>query len=79
MFGIMQHLKVSVCKDALDAIDKGHVYNQGVHKPVEIEQVVIVQNGTVAGNGTVDFVLVDEEGNKYVVAMTANLLKALPL
>ena len=79
MFGVMQHLKVSVCKDAMEAIEKGHVYNQGVHKAVEIEQVVIVQDGTVGRNATVDFVLVDEQGNKYVVAMTANLLKALPL
>jgi len=77
MFGIMKHLKVTLCKDAYEAIGKGFSYTSG-HKPVEITDVVVVQDGTQAHNATVDFVMQDEQGNKYVVMMTGNLLKSIP-
>ena len=77
MFGVMNHLKVSVCKDADEAIKKGHVYESGFTR-VAIEEVVVVQRGTQQGNSTVDLVLVDEQGKKYVVMLTGALLKSIP-
>jgi hypothetical protein len=81
MFGIMHHLKVTICENAMDAIAKGYskeaTYKD--YKPVNIEEVVVVRDGTEGGNSTADLVLVDQEGNKYVVMVTGNLLKALPV
>lgn len=80
-FGVMQRLNVVLCKDAQHAIDLG--YNQVEEyqhaTPVEIEKVVIVRDGTATGNPTVDLVLHDQAGNKFVVMVTGRLLKALPL
>jgi hypothetical protein len=81
MFGIMQHLNVVICENAEDAIAKGYSKEQKYSeaKPVTVEEVVIVRNGTKGGNSTADLVLADEEGNKYVVMITGNLLKSLPV
>ena len=76
-FGMMQHLNVHICENAEDAIQKGHVYREGV-KAVEIDKVVVVRKGTEAGNSTVDLVLKDQEGNTFVVMVTGNLLKSIP-
>ena len=76
-FGVMNHLEIHVCKDANEAVEKGHIY-RGPIKPVEIDKVVVVQSGTVEGNSTVDLVLKDKEGNKYVVMVTGRLLKSIP-
>lgn len=78
MFGVMQHLKVVLCKDAEEAQQKGHIYHEGF-TAVEIDTVVVVQQGTESGNPTVDLVLKDAAGNKYVVMVTGNLLKSIPL
>ena len=76
-FGVMNHLEIHVCKDANEAVEKGHIY-RGPIKAVEIDKVVVVQSGTVEGNSTVDLVLKDKEGNKYVVMVTGRLLKSIP-
>ena len=81
MSGITQHLNVVLCPDAENAIETGYNYNQWNPRPLglTIEKAVIVQNGTVGGNSTVDLILVDETGKQYVAMVTGNLLKALPL
>jgi len=79
MFGIMQHLKVAVCPSPEAASEAGFIYDDTSYTRVEISTVVVVHNGTQDGNATVDIQLVDEQGNKYVVMVTANLLKSLPL
>jgi hypothetical protein len=79
MFGIMQHLNVTVCDDATDAANKGFVYKRPDYKPVNITKVVVVRDGTLMGNSTVDLVMEDEHGNKFVVMVTGRLLKSLPL
>jgi hypothetical protein len=79
MFGVMNHLNVSVCEDAEDAVEQGFIYHGETYAPIEIEKVVVVKNGTANGHSTVDFVLCDEKGNKFVVMVTGNLLKMLPL
>lgn len=76
-FGMMQHLNIHICENAEDAIQKCHVYREGV-KAVEIDKVVVVRKGTEGGNSTVDLVLKDREGNTFVVMLTGNLLKSIP-
>lgn len=76
-FGVMQHLKVAICKDADDAIQKGYLYREPI-KGIEITEVVVVQQGTEGQNSTVDLLLQDEHGNKFVVMLTGALLKSIP-
>ena len=78
-FGVMNNLSVHICADADDAVEKGHSYSQSEgFKAVEIDKVVVVLKGTVEGNSTVDLVLKDQDGNKFVVMVTGNLLKSIP-
>lgn len=77
---IRNHLCVNVCTDAADAVAKGFDWAaaQPPVKPIEVKQVVVVRNGTQAGNATVDFVLEDESGQRFVFMVTGNLLKSIP-
>lgn len=76
---IHNHLSVTVCADADDAVAKGFNWasDQSV-KPIEVKQVVVVRDGTVGSNSTVDFVLEDETGQKFVFMVTGALLKSIP-
>lgn len=80
-FGVNQHLSIEVYRDADAASSAGYNYTVWGTPPkaLNIEKAVIVRKGTVGGNGTVDLVLVDGEGNRYVTMITAALLKTLPL
>jgi len=79
MNGLQLSLTVVVCEDAKEAIEKGFNYSQSaeVYKPVEIQKVVVVRNGTQGSNSTVDFVMKDPEGNNLVFMITANLLRSI--
>lgn len=79
MFGVMQHLSVELCDDAEEAVAKGYDYKKMDIKPVNVVRTVVVKNGTRAGNATVDFIMEDEAGNRYVFMVTGSLLKALPV
>lgn len=79
MFGVQQHLSISLCEDAHEAEAKGHFYRPPDFKPIEIDQVVVVKKGTEEGNPTVDLVLKDADGNKFVVMVTGRLLQSIPL
>lgn len=74
------HLDVTICADAADAIAQGFNWREAdpAVKPIEVQKVVVVRNGTQAGNATVDFVLQDETGQRFVFMITGNLLKSLP-
>ncbi|MFM9922716.1 hypothetical protein VLK31_06980 [Variovorax sp. H27-G14] len=78
--GPQQHLSVVVCEDADDAIAQGFDYaSQGdKFKPIEIEKAVVIQHGTQAGKPTVDLVLFDQTGQRFVVMLTGALLKSIP-
>jgi len=76
-FGVMNHLKVVICENAADAISKGFDY-QDMVTAVEIDTVVVVREGTATGKSTVDLVLKDQAGNKFVVMVTGALLKSIP-
>lgn len=77
MFGVMNHLDIAICKDANDAAKQGFTYGDPI-KPIEIDKIVVIQNGTEGGNSTVDLVLKDAQGNKFVVMVTGKLLKSIP-
>ena len=47
-------------------------------KPIEVKEVVVVRRGTEAGRPTVDFVLEDDSGQRFVFMITGNLLKSIP-
>ena len=72
-------ITIDVCKDASDAVRKGYFYRPPIFKPIQVEKVVIVRNGMQSGKSSVDFVLQDETGQKYVFMITAALLKSLPI
>lgn len=78
MFGVMNHLDVTVCATSDEAVAKGFVYPASEFTAVEILQAVVVQSGTESGKPTVDLVFADEKGNKYMVMITGALLKSIP-
>lgn len=76
---ITMHLPVTICKDADDAIIKGFNWSADrTIKPIEVKQAVVVRDGTQAGNSTVDFLLEDETGQRFVFLISGNLLKTIP-
>ena len=75
---IHNHLEVTVCDDAEDAVSKGFNYAKDGTKPIEVKKVVVVRKGTQGGNPTVDFLLEDETGQRFVFMVTGNLLKSIP-
>lgn len=76
---IHTHLSVTVCDGADDAVSKGFDWaNQPDVKPIEVEQVVVVRGGMESGRASVDFVLKDESGKRYVFMVTRALLQSIP-
>ena len=78
MSALTKNLQVAICKDAADAVSQGYNYREPEYKPVAIEKAVVVKNGTVEGNSTVDLILRDEHGNRYVTMISGRLLKTIP-
>ena len=76
-FAINTDLKFTICESPEAATEKGYVYRDE-HKALRIDEVVVVKGGTVQGNSTVDLILIDEDGKKYVTMVTSKLLKAIP-
>lgn len=75
-FPIMQQLSICIAKDAADAVQQGHIYHEG-YIPVKLDHVVLVKDGTVEHNPTVDFVMEDGSGAKYVFMITGALIEML--
>lgn len=42
-----------------------------------LEKAIIVKNGTVKGNSTIDLVFIDEKGQKHVAMITAKLIQLI--
>ena len=74
------HLDIVVCADGDDAIANGYDWatTTPAVKPVEVKKVVVVRNGTTAGNATVDFLLEDDTGQRFVFLVTGALFKSIP-
>lgn len=79
MNSVHNHIHVKFCDDAADAISKGYDWNkvEPPVKPIQIKEVIVVRKGTEAGNATVDFLLEDETGQRFVFMITANLLRVI--
>jgi hypothetical protein len=77
---IHQHLNVTICPDAEDAVAQGFDWARATPtvKPIEVKQVVVVRSGTEGGNSSVDFLLEDETGQRFVFMVTGRLLKSIP-
>lgn len=77
---LTQALKVTVFETPDEAISKGYNYraDRPEMKPIELQEVVVVRNGTVAGNASVDFIVKDDEGQEYVFMVTRKLLASIP-
>lgn len=79
---ITRHLSITICNDSDEATAQG--FDWGARKaneevlPIEVKQVVVVRKGTKEGNPTVDFVLEDERGQRYVFMVTGRLLRQIP-
>jgi hypothetical protein len=75
--GIQFNVSIAICKDGEDAMDRGYNYVQPEYLPIHVEKVVVVKNGTVGGNATVDVVLKDVNGQKHVVMLSGRILQAI--
>lgn len=74
----MQTLSLEICQSPEEAIERGFVYREPEFTKVEATKAIVVKNGTVNGNSTVDIIVEDESGKKYVFMITAALLKSIP-
>lgn len=82
------HLDIAIVNDAAEACTKGFDYNannakaaaagQAPIQPIEVKQVLVVRCGTESGKSTVDFILENEIGERYVFMVTGALLKSIP-
>ena len=78
MFGVHNNLRIVMCEDAEDAVKQGYNYTLPEYKAIRVNKVVVVRDGTVNKKPTVDFILEDEQGQKYVMMITGALLKSIP-
>lgn len=60
-----------------ESIEAAPVYHDKGYKVLSFEEAVIVKNGTVEGNPTVDIVLTSPEGEKFVAMVTGKIFKAV--
>lgn len=75
---LTQHLAIAICSDSAEAVARGfHWAADPAVKPIEVKQAVVVLDATEGGNSSVDFVLEDETGQRFVFLITANLLRTL--
>lgn len=78
LFHVNQTLALTVRTNPQDAIDGGDIYPENEFTKLKIAKGVVVMGGTQQGNPTVDLVLIDEAGKKYITFISTNLLKMLP-
>lgn len=71
-------LVVKICHTVKEAIDAGFVYSEPEYEPIRVTQVVVVKHGMESGADTVDFLLEDRKGQKYMFMITASLLNMIP-
>jgi hypothetical protein len=70
-------LAIKIHESSGDAInyDKENKSEDGKWKQLNLKQFHIVKNGTIEGRPTVDLILEDENGQKYVAMITGRLIK----
>lgn len=67
-------LALKVCKSSDEAIEMGYTYREPEHLPIQVKEVLIVKEGMESGKSSIDFILVDGNGQKYVFILTENLI-----
>lgn len=77
--GVQNELAVAICENSHEAVKAGYFYRQPIYEPIHLNKVVVVKNGMVGGNSSVDLILEDAKGQKYVCMLSAKLLKTIPL
>jgi len=68
-------IAIKICNSIEEAPD--YKTNGQGYKPATIKGAIIVRNGTEGGNDTVDLQFVDEDGNKYIAMVTAEILNSV--
>ena len=70
----MNHLAIQIVASP----DEAPKYKEeGGWNAANLNKAIVVKNGTVGGNSTIDLQFQDEKGNKFVAMITAKLLKSL--
>lgn len=77
-FGLQTDLIIDICEDSKDASYKGYVYRPPIYEKIKIDKIIVIKKGTLNDKPTLDFILEDEKGQKYVFMITAALLKSIP-
>ena len=73
----MDMLTVKVFETAEEASAAGYVYRAPI-TGLTLKEAVVVRQGTVEGNPSVDLILEDAQGNKFVALVKGRLLKMIP-
>lgn len=73
----MHALTIKIFEDAEEATQAGYSYSAPT-KGLELKEAVVVRKGTQEGNPTVDLILTDLHGSKYVAMITGALLSSIP-
>lgn len=60
-----------------DSPDEAPSYRNPEYRAANLTSARVVGLGTVGGNPTVDFIFVDENGQKYVAMLTGGLVENL--
>lgn len=69
----MQKLAIKI----FEKPEEAPIYSKQDFTSVLLNEAVVVKNGTIEGNPTIDLVLTDAEGKSYVAMVTGRLLKGL--
>jgi len=76
--GVQQYLDIKVCESPSEATQAGYFYRPPIYLPLRVNQVVVVQQATMEGNSTVDFICESESGQKFVFMVTRAMLEMIP-
>lgn len=75
---ITTNLSIEIFETGKEATEAGFNYfDKPEFNGIKIQKAIVVKEGTIEGNSTVDFISIDQFGNKHVVMITANLLRAV--
>jgi len=66
---------ISLFETPEQAAEAGFVYREPNFTGVLLDAIVIVRKGTIGNNATLDLILNDEKGNKYVALVKARELQ----
>ena len=73
----MTIISSSISITVADSVDTAPKYEWHDFKGVKITNCVIIPRGTVQGKPTIDLVMHDDSGNKYVSMMTGGMLESI--